>query len=133
LSQQAKFGPFNSDHFKDIGIFNLSGRDRKREWQSLNNLSQGQAMEGFIDLLDSLSGTLRPFVEAIKKDREEKLRKGVEEEKKRKEQEEIDRKRIEQEKRIESENMTNEINKRKLQVKFGYLNGILVEINDLVF
>lgn len=65
-------------------------------------------MEGFIDLLDRLCAMFRPFVEAIRKDREEKLKIQVEKEK-------VDREREDQMKKLENEKNQEELKKRELQ------------------
>lgn len=40
----------------------MIGRDRRKVWESLGDLSKLQSMEGFIDLLDRLCPIFRPFV-----------------------------------------------------------------------
>lgn len=72
-------------------------------------------MEGFIDLLDRLCPTFRPYVEAIKKDKEEKQRQALEEERKHKEQLELERKRASEQQLVEEQRNREEMQKRKLQ------------------
>lgn len=72
-------------------------------------------MEGFIDLLDRLCPSFRPYIEAIKQDREEKKRKEEIENAKKKELQEAERKREEEQKLLENEMHREEIQRRKLQ------------------
>lgn len=84
-------------------------------WIQLGNISKAQAMEGFIDLLDRLCPLFKPYVEAIKKDREEKQRIAAEEERKHKEQLEYDRQQQEEQLKVEEQKNRDEIQKRHLQ------------------
>lgn len=72
-------------------------------------------MEGFINLLDRLCPSFRPYIEAIKKDKEERLKKELEE--RRKQQEALDRenKLREEQKQLEEQRNREEIQKRQLQ------------------
>lgn len=84
------------------------GRDRKAAWQSLGDLSKEQAMESFIVFLDKICPLFKTYVEAQKRDVEEKARlkkeeelQKIEEEKKLKEQEAEKKK--EEEERLKQE------------------------------
>lgn len=114
LTQQAVHGPV-SENAPPIGAFDVIGRDRRVAWQNLGNISKLQAMEGFIDLLDRLCTTFRPYVEAIKKDKEEKQRQAMEEERKHKEQLELERQRATEQQLLEEQKNREEVQKRKLQ------------------
>lgn len=70
------------------------------------------AMEGFVDLLDKLCPTFRPYIEAIKQDREEKMKIAQIEEDKARATLEAEQNRL---KLIENEQHKEEIQKRKLQ------------------
>lgn len=72
-------------------------------------------MEGFLDLLDRLCPLFKPYVEAIKKDREEKMRIAAEEERKHKETIEMERKQQVEQQKIEEQKNREEIQKRHLQ------------------
>lgn len=75
-------------------------------------MQKAQAMEGFIDLLDRECPSLRPYIEAIKQDRDEKRKIAEVENEKRRVIMELDR---QQQKIIEGEQHREEIQKRKLQ------------------
>lgn len=72
-------------------------------------------MEGFVELLDRLCASFRPYVEAIKKDQEEKQRQAIEEERKRKEQLDREKQRASEEQKQEEQRSREEMQKRKLQ------------------
>lgn len=115
FTQQAGHGPIDVENASPLGVLDVIGRDRRIAWQQLGNISKAQAMEGFIDLLDRLCPLFKPYVEAIKKDREEKQRIAAEEERKHKEQMELDRKQQEEQEKIEEQKNRDEIQKRHLQ------------------
>jgi hypothetical protein len=75
-------------------------------------MHKAQAMEGFVDLLDRLCPSFRPYVEAIKQDREEKRKTAQIEEAKKRTALEAEQK---HQKLIEGEQHKEEIQKRKLQ------------------
>lgn len=74
-----------------------------------------QAMEGFIDLLNQLTKALKPYIEAIQKDREEKKRLEDIENARKQETLEAERKLEEEQKLLENEKHREEIQRRKLQ------------------
>lgn len=76
------------------------------------DMHKAQAMEGFVDLLERLCPSFRPYIEAIKQDREEKRKISQAEEEKRRAIAEVEQKR---QKLIEGEQHREEIQKRKLQ------------------
>lgn len=43
-------------------------------WQALGEMSQEMAMKSFVDMLDSLCPLFKPFIEAHKRDAEERIR-----------------------------------------------------------
>lgn len=99
------------------------GRDRKVAWQTLGDITKEQAMEGFIVLLDKLCPLFKTFVEAQKRDIEEKSRlkkekelKKIEEEKRLKELEEENKK--EEEQRLKQENQRRQIQEALNQQTF---------------
>lgn len=114
LTQQAAHGPIGAN-VPPIGAFDVIGRDRRVAWQNLGTISKSQAMEGFIDLLDRMCAPFRPYVEAIKKDREEKQRLAIEEERRRKEVLEREKQRESEEQKHEEQRSREELQKRKLQ------------------
>lgn len=112
--QQALHGPV-TDRLPPIGAFDVIGRDRRVAWQQLGNISKSQAMEGFIDSLDRLCPSFRTYIEAIKKDKEEKERAAHEEEQRQQAERELERQREIDRKQLEEQRSREEMQKRKLQ------------------
>ncbi|EDW32666.1 GL18304 [Drosophila persimilis] len=77
FKQQASLGPFKTNHAPALGVLDVIGRDRQQHWQLLGDISREQAMEGFIDLLDTMCSAFRPYIEAVRQDRDETLRKDL--------------------------------------------------------
>ncbi|XP_053693466.1 Golgi resident protein GCP60 [Sabethes cyaneus] len=115
FTQQAAHGPLDPAKAPPVGMFDVIGKDRRIAWQHLGTITKLQAMEGFIDLLDRLCPLFRPTVEAIKKDREEKLRQAQAEEAHRREQLEQEKEKLVELKRIEDERNREEMQRRQLQ------------------
>ncbi|XP_058800219.1 Golgi resident protein GCP60 [Phymastichus coffea] len=114
FTQQVSHGKFSPEKSPELGVLDVIGKDRKQAWQNLGNLTKEEAMEGFIVLLDKLCPLFKTFVEAQKRDVEEKARlkkeeelKKIEEEKKQKELEELQKK--EEEERLKEENQRRQI------------------------
>lgn len=111
FKQQASVGPCPKDA-PALGVLDVIGKDRRMHWMKLGDISREQAMEGFIDLLDSMCNSFRPYVEAVKKNRDETLK----EELRRMEQEKAEKERKEQEQREQLEtSYKEEIQRRQLQ------------------
>ncbi|KAL7018214.1 hypothetical protein ACKWTF_010668 [Chironomus riparius] len=115
LTMQASHGPINLQKLEPLGVFDVIGRDRRNQWTLLGDMTKLQAMEGFIDLLDRLCPSCRPYIEAIKQDREEKKRMEDVENAKKKVQMEAQQKYDEEQKLLETEIHREEIQRRKLQ------------------
>ncbi|XP_055547969.1 Golgi resident protein GCP60 [Wyeomyia smithii] len=115
FTQQAAHGPVDPAKVPPLGMFDVIGKDRRIAWQHLGTITKLQAMEGFIDLLDRLCPLFRPTVEAIKKDREEKVRQAQAEEVHRREQLEQEKEKLVELKRIEDERNREELQRRQLQ------------------
>lgn len=115
FTQQIIHGPLDVSTAPPLGVLDVIGRDRRLAWQQLGDISKAQAMEGFIELLDRLCPLFRPFIEAIKKDREEKIRQAKEEEFRQAERLEQEKIRQEENKRQEIERNRDEQQKRQLQ------------------
>uniref|UniRef100_A0A6P4EGR5 Golgi resident protein GCP60 n=1 Tax=Drosophila rhopaloa TaxID=1041015 RepID=A0A6P4EGR5_DRORH len=75
FKQQAALGPFNTTRAPALGVLDVIGRDRQQHWQLLGEITREQAMEGFVDLLDTMCSAFRPYIEAVRQDRDETLRK----------------------------------------------------------
>lgn len=115
FTQQAAHGPLDLVKAPPLGMFDVIGKDRRIAWQHLGTITKLQAMEGFIDLLDRLCPLFKPYVEAIKKDREEKLRQAQLEEARQREQMESEKEQMAEQKRIEDEKNREELQRRQLQ------------------
>lgn len=115
FTQQAAHGPLDLAKAPPLGMFDVIGKDRRIAWQHLGTITKLQAMEGFIDLLDRLCPLFKPYVEAIKKDREEKFRQAQLEEARRREQIESEKEKLAEQKRIEDERNREELQRRQLQ------------------
>lgn len=115
FTQQTAHGPVDVENAPQLGVLDVIGRDRRMAWQQLGKISKAQAMEGFIDLLDRLCPLFKPYIEAIKKDREEKHRLAIENEQKQKELQEIERIRTEEQRKVEEQKNREELQKRQLQ------------------
>ncbi|KAH8367860.1 hypothetical protein KR084_003624 [Drosophila pseudotakahashii] len=75
FKQQAALGAFNTSRAPALGVLDVIGRDRQQHWQLLGEITREQAMEGFVDLLDTMCSAFRPYIEAVRQDRDETLRK----------------------------------------------------------
>ncbi|KAG4074446.1 hypothetical protein HA402_014398 [Bradysia odoriphaga] len=115
FTQQASHGPLDLQNASPLGVLDVIGRDRRMAWQQLAKISKPQAMEGFVDLLDRLCPLFKPYVEAIKKDREEKHRLAIENEQKEREQQKIEEQRSEEQRKAEEQKNREEVQKRQLQ------------------
>lgn len=116
LTMQSSHGPFEEQKkLEPLGVFDVIGKNRREEWAKLGAMSKLQAMEGFIDLLDRLCLSFKPYVEAIKKDREEKRKQADIDEARKLTELEAERKQQEEKKLIEFEKHREEIQRRKLQ------------------
>lgn len=98
-----------------FGAFDVIGRDRRLAWQNLGSITKSQAMEGFIDLLDRSCAAFKPYIEAIKKDREEKERLAAEQERQRIAQMELERQQEYNRKLADEQRSREELQKRRLQ------------------
>ncbi|XP_013139892.1 PREDICTED: Golgi resident protein GCP60 [Papilio polytes] len=71
-TQQTAHGPLNVNSAQPLGVLDVIGRDRRSAWQALGQMSQFQAMAGFVHTLDRLCPLFKPYLEAIQKDLEDK-------------------------------------------------------------
>ncbi|XP_037073452.1 Golgi resident protein GCP60-like [Pollicipes pollicipes] len=72
LTQQVAHGPCRPENLPPLGVLDVIGRDRRQAWQALGDVSREQAMTQYVDLLDSLCPTFKPYAEAHKFDMEAK-------------------------------------------------------------
>lgn len=115
FTQQAAHGPLDVTKEPPLGMFDVIGKDRRNHWQNLGSLSKTQAIEGFIELLDRLCPMFKPYIEAIKKDREEKGRQVEQENRQRFEQQQQESVRVLEEQRLEHAKNHEELQRRQLQ------------------
>ncbi|XP_050069770.1 Golgi resident protein GCP60 [Anopheles maculipalpis] len=115
FTQQAAHGPLDLSQAPPLGMFDVIGKDRRIAWQQLGTITKLQAMEGFIDLLDRLCPLFKPYVEAIKKDKEEKARRAEQEQIQRTEALAAEKERQEELQRLENEKNREELHRRQLQ------------------
>ncbi|KFB35010.1 AGAP003185-PA-like protein [Anopheles sinensis] len=115
FTQQAAHGPLDLTKAPPLGMFDVIGKDRRIAWQQLGTITKLQAMEGFIDLLDRLCPLFKPYVEAIKKDKEEKARRAEQDQIQRTEAQAAEKERLEEQRRIEDEKNREELQRRQLQ------------------
>ncbi|XP_053608432.1 ATP-binding cassette sub-family B member 10, mitochondrial-like [Plodia interpunctella] len=74
-TQQTAHGPLDIKSASPLGVLDVIGRDRRAAWQALGQMSQIQAMAGFVHTLDRLCPLFKPYLEAIQKDLETKKQK----------------------------------------------------------
>lgn len=115
LTMQANHGPVEQQKLEPLGIFDVIGKNRREQWASLNGMSKLKAMKGFVDLLDRLCPPFKPYIEALKQDREEKMKQAKIDNDKKVKDMEADRKLQEEKKLKEFEKHREEIQRRKLQ------------------
>ncbi|OQV15074.1 putative Protein TMED8 [Hypsibius exemplaris] len=73
-TRQISHGPYEQGRVPDVGVFNVIGNDRRQAWSSLGTMSKEDAMIRFVDLLDVLCPLFKPYIEAHKRDREDRER-----------------------------------------------------------
>lgn len=112
FKQQASLGPFNIKDAPALGVLDVIGRDRQQHWQLLGDITREQAMEGFIDLLDTMCSAFRPYIEAVRQNRDETLKAEL----RRMEQEkEAQQKRERERQEMLEEGYKEELQRRQLQ------------------
>lgn len=112
---QANHGPLAENKLEPLGIFDVIGKNRREQWASLGTMTKLQAMEGFIDFLDRLCPTFRPYVEALKQDRNEKRHQAAIDQAQKLQELEDQKISMEAEAKIQEEKYREEMQRRKLQ------------------
>lgn len=115
LTMQASHGPMSENKLEPLGIFDVIGKNRREQWSSLGTMTKLHAMEGFIDLLDRLCPSFRPYVEALKQDRNEKMQQAAIDQAQKMKELEDQKKSFEAESKIQEEKYREEMQRRKLQ------------------
>ncbi|XP_033106358.1 Golgi resident protein GCP60-like [Anneissia japonica] len=128
-TRQVSHGKYDPTSSPSIGYFDVVGNDRRREWQSLGDLSKSDAMLAFCKHLTSKCAKLKPYIEAQRWEKEEKERKRIEAEKERIRKEEEEKERIRQEevrKKLEEEKLKQE--QQRLQIKESIYQQVLPQV-----
>ncbi|XP_071962958.1 Golgi resident protein GCP60-like isoform X2 [Antedon mediterranea] len=128
-TRQVSHGKYDPSSSPSIGYFDVVGNDRRREWQTLGDLSQQDAMLEFCKHLNLTCGKLKPYLEAQRWEKEEKERQRREEEEERIRKEEEEKERIRQEevrKKEEEERIIQE--QQKLQIKESIYQQVLPQV-----
>lgn len=115
FTMQVVHGAFNATTAPQVGVLDMIGKDRRIAWTHLGEISKAQSMEGFITLLDRLCSSFKPYVEAIKKDHEEKQRLAREEAVRQTEQQALAKQEHEDQQRADTERNREEQQRRQLQ------------------
>ncbi|XP_077995076.1 Golgi resident protein GCP60-like [Glandiceps talaboti] len=116
--KQVSHGKYDPTSSPPVGVLDVIGSDRRKEWQSLGDMERESAKQAFCNLLDKRCPTLQPWIEAHKREKEEQERKRKEEEERRRqEEEEKERQKLEEiaRKQAEEENLRQE--QQRLQIK----------------
>lgn len=115
FTQQAAHGPLDLTKEPPLGVFDVIGKNRRSHWQNLGTLSKAQAIIGFIELLNRLCPMFKPYIEAIKKDREEKGHQMEQENRRKLEQLHLENVRQIEQKRLDEAKNQEELQRRQLQ------------------
>lgn len=73
LTQQAHHGKLIADKLPPLGALDVIGKDRRNAWGNLGDMSQDEAMMTFIDKVSELMPHLKPYLEALKKEKDDQL------------------------------------------------------------
>ncbi|KAG1681426.1 Golgi resident protein GCP60 [Nymphon striatum] len=109
FTQQVIHGQCNVEKSPPVGYLDVIGRDRRQAWASLGDMTREKAMISYIKLLDSVCTLFKAFVEAHKRDINEKERKQKEE------AERIRKEREEEEIRLKIEKEAAEMKEKEMQ------------------
>lgn len=115
FTNQANNGPFDEKCAPELGIFDVIGKDRRLHWQQLGDISKAQAMEGFINLLDRMCSSFKPYIEAVKQDNEAKLKLELQKKQEALKQLEKEKELKEKQRQEEEERCKEEIQRRQLK------------------
>ena len=72
LTQQAHHGKLNEADLPPLGALDVIGRDRRAAWSALEEMPKEQAMNGFIEGVAEFMPHLKPYFEALNKEKDEK-------------------------------------------------------------
>lgn len=66
LILQAKYGDYDETKIPDVGLLDLIGKSRRKEWAQLREMSRVEAMSKFICTLDEICPFFKAHTEAVK-------------------------------------------------------------------
>ncbi|KAL7292196.1 hypothetical protein TKK_0014150 [Trichogramma kaykai] len=115
FTQQVSHGKFSAEKLPDLGVLDVIGRDRRIAWQNLGDMTKEQAMEGFVIFLDKVCPSFKTYVEAQKRDIQEKARLKKEQELQKLEEEKRLQEWNEQKMKEEEERLKQENQRRQIQ------------------
>ncbi|XP_041352824.1 Golgi resident protein GCP60-like isoform X2 [Gigantopelta aegis] len=117
-TKQVTYGKFRTDVSPDVGFLDVVGNDRRQAWQSLGDMSKESAMAELVKHLDSICPLFKPFVEAHKTERDEKIKREKEEaEKMRQEAEERQHKELEEQAKLQQEAERKRQMEQEMQIR----------------
>jgi len=73
LTQQAHHGKLVEDNLPPLGALDVIGKDRRNAWALLGDMTQEEAMLKFVEKVSELMQHLKPYLEALKKERDAQL------------------------------------------------------------
>lgn len=72
LTQQAHHGRLKEADLPPLGALDVIGRDRRSAWSALEDMSKEEAMKGFVEGVAEFMPHLKPYYEALHKEKDEK-------------------------------------------------------------
>lgn len=117
FSHQVSHGPLleNINKLPPLGTFDVVGKDRRDAWHKLGNLTSDQARLGFIELLGRRCPLFSTFVEAHRREKDEKERRTREIERRRLLEEEERKRREKEQQIIKEQAMKEEAIRKQIQ------------------
>ncbi|XP_070576676.1 Golgi resident protein GCP60-like isoform X2 [Ptychodera flava] len=116
--KQVSHGRYDPTSSPPVGVLDVIGNDRRKEWQGLGDMDRDSAKQAFCSLLDKRCPTLKPWIEAHKREKDEQERKRrEEEERQRREAEEREREIMEENARKQAEEERIRQEQQRLQIK----------------
>ncbi|ODM92727.1 Golgi resident protein GCP60 [Orchesella cincta] len=115
LTYQIASGKFEDSKAPPVGMLDMIGKDKRLAWQALGDKSKADCMFDYVTTLNKQCPLFKPFVEAHKRDLEEKARLLRETEEQQKEDDEEARIAREIHRRAEEEKIRIEEQKRRIQ------------------
>ncbi|XP_002741767.1 Golgi resident protein GCP60-like [Saccoglossus kowalevskii] len=116
--KQVSHGKCDPNSSPPVGVLDVIGNDRRKEWLSLGDMSKETAMQSFCILLDKRCPQLNPWIEAHKREKDEQERKRrIETERRRHEEEEQKRSMLEDQSRKQAEEERLRQEQQRIQIK----------------